>query len=139
MLNWLLVILIILTIIAAYVFWIRPALKLNPKFAEIYAREESFWAALGVKFKGIKQKLVTAFVMIAGFVVTSYDSVVSLAAQVGFDWGNVSTLTSKVPPAAWPVIGMVLIGTVQYFRNLSDKRVEQIATPAAAEEIAKAG
>lgn len=139
MLNWLLFILIVLTIIAAYFFWIRPALKSNPKFADIYAREKSFWAALGVKFKGIKQKLVTVFVMIAGFVVTTYDSIISLAAQVGFDWGNVQTLTSKVPPSAWPVIGMVLIGLVQWFRNLSDKRVEQVAAPAVAAEIAKAG
>ena len=50
MLTWLLVTLIILTLIATYVFWIRPALKARPSFAEFYAREDSFWAALSAKF-----------------------------------------------------------------------------------------
>lgn len=119
MLTWLLVVLILLTLIATYVFWIRPILKTRPTFAEFYAREASIWTALQLKFGGIKQKMTTAFVMVSGFVVSAYDFLAPLFAQSGVD---VSTITSKIPPQAWPIIGMVLIGLVQYFRNLSDKR-----------------
>src|SRR5690349_4981091 len=122
MLTSLLVALIAFALVAAYVFWIRPVLKTRPTFAEFYAREESFWKALSLKFGGIKQKLTTAFVMIAGFVVSAYDFLAPLFAQSGVD---VTTLTSRVPPKMWPLIGMALIALVQYFRNIADKRVDQ--------------
>ncbi len=123
MLTWLLVALIAFTLIVTYLFWIRPVLKTRPPFAAYYAEEGTLWAAFSAKFGGLKQKLTTALVMIAGFVVSAYDIIVPLAAQSGVD---VTKLTERVPPQMWPVIGMVLIGLVQYFRNLGDKRTAAV-------------
>lgn len=123
MLNLLLFALILATLLAAYLFWIRPVLKTKPSFATYYAREESVWTALNIKFSGLKQKMTTALVMIAGFVVSAYDLIAPLAAQSGVD---VTKLTERVPPQVWPIIGMVLIGLVQYFRNLSDNRTNEV-------------
>lgn len=81
------------------------------------------WGAFSAKFSGLKQKLTTAVVMIAGFVVSSYDFIAPLASQSGVD---VTKLTERVPAQVWPIIGMVLIGLVQYFRNLSDKRTDEV-------------
>lgn len=119
MLTWLLVVLIVLTLVATYVFWIRPILKTRPSLMQYYEREESLWAALSLKVSGLKQKLTTAVVMISGFVVSAYDFLAPLFAQSGVD---VTTITSKIPAQAWPLIGMALIALVQYFRNLGDKR-----------------
>lgn len=125
MLTWLLVILIILTAAAAYAFWIRPVLRKRPAFAEYYAQEESWWAAARLKLSGMKQWLTTVFTIAAGFVVTAYDAIISLAQQTGFQWGNVQTITSKVPSWAWPIIGMALIGMVQWFREIGNRRAEE--------------
>jgi hypothetical protein len=123
MLNLLLFTLIVFTLIVTYLFWIRPVLKTKPSFAAYYAQEDSVWGAFSAKFGGLKQKLTTAFVMMAGFVVTSYDIIAPLAAQSGVD---VTKLTTRVPPQAWPIIGMVLIGLLQYFRYLGDKRTTEV-------------
>lgn len=123
MLTWLLVLLIVLTLIAIYVFWIRPVLKTRPSFAQYYAQADSFWAALDLKFNGLKQKLTTALVMGAGFVVSAYDFLAPLFAQAGVD---VTTILPKVPPQAWPLIGMALIALVQWFRNMADKRKQSV-------------
>jgi hypothetical protein len=117
--NWLLTGLIVSTLAATYVFWIRPLLKTTPTLGHFYAQEESFWQALNFKLGGLKQKLTTVAVMVTGFVVSAYDILAPLMEESGI---QVETLTSKVPPQAWPVIGMVVIGLVQYFRKLSDKR-----------------
>lgn len=114
--------LLVVTLLVAYIGWIRPALKVQPTFASYYAKEDSLWAALSAKFAGLKQKLVTAAVLIMGFVVSAYDVIISATQASGFDWGNVSTLTSKVPAWAWPLIGMALIKLVQYFRDLGERR-----------------
>src|SRR5450759_4364887 len=98
MLNLLLFALIVLTLLATYLFWIRPVLKTKPSFATYYAREDSVWTALNVKFAGLKQKMTTALVMIAGFVVSAYDLIAPLAAQSGVD---VTKLTERVPPQIW--------------------------------------
>lgn len=126
MLGWLLVILIILTAVATYAFWIRPVLKKRPDFAQYYAQEDNFWAAARLKLSGMKQWLTTVLTIAAGFVVTAYDAIISLAQQVGFQWGNVQTITSKVPQWAWPIIGMVLIGMVQWFREINNRKVSTL-------------
>lgn len=123
MLNLLLFALILFTVVVTYLFWIRPVLKEKPSLSEYYDREGTLFAALNVKFAGIKQKATTAIVMIAGFVVSAYDFLAPLVAQSGVD---VTTLSSKVPPTLWPIIGMALIALVQWFRNLSDKRTEEV-------------
>ncbi len=51
--------------VAVYWFWIRPILKSRPAFRELYEQEESFFAAVREKFKGIKQKLSSAIVIAA--------------------------------------------------------------------------
>lgn len=122
MLNFIFIALILITLLLAYVFWIRPILAQTPKFKDFYAQEDSFWAALSLKMVGIKQKLTTVAVFVAGFVVTAYDSIISLAQQVGFDWANVQTITSRVPSWMWPIGGMLMVGLVGWFRQLSEKR-----------------
>lgn len=123
---WLLIVLIIFTVATAYWFWIRPVLKKHPTFADYYAREEGFFSALKLKLSGMKQWLTTVATMSAGFVVTVYDTIISLADQAGFQWGNVQTITSRVPSWAWPIIGMALIGLVQWFREISNRRVAKV-------------
>ena len=43
------------TVIAIYAFWIRPILQSRPAFRELYDKEESFFAALREKLKGIDE------------------------------------------------------------------------------------
>src|ERR1035437_1306359 len=117
--DWLLTGLIVSTLAATYVFWIRPLLKTVPTLGHFYAQEESFWQALNFKLGGLKQKLTTMAVFAAGFIVEAYDILSPLMAETGV---QVETLTSKVPAQLWPVIGMAVIGLVRYFRYLSDKK-----------------
>ena len=50
-------ILLFATLVAIYAFWIRPILQSRPALRELYEKEESLFAALREKLKGIKQKL----------------------------------------------------------------------------------
>ncbi|MGH7175590.1 MAG: hypothetical protein ACREGR_04515 [Minisyncoccia bacterium] len=117
-LDILLWLLIVATVVATYVFWIRPVLKTTPSLGYLYADEEAFFAALGRKFDGLKQKLVTAVVAAAAFVVSTYDFIAPLVAQSGVD---VTTLTDKVPAQAWPIIGIALVLLLQYLRKVGDR------------------
>jgi len=107
------------TIVAIYAFWIRPILQSRPAFRELYQKEESFFAALRQKLKGIKQKLSSAIVIIASAAVTGYDFFAPIVSGV-----DVSSLTSKVPSWAWPLILMATTALFQFLRNLADKRHE---------------
>lgn len=116
-LNLLLVLLIVATALATYVFWIRPLLKATPSLGYLYADEERFWRAVAIKFDGLKQKLVTAIVGVSAFVVSAYDFIAPYVAQSGVD---VTTLTDKIPAKLWPVIGIGLVLLLQYLRKLGD-------------------
>jgi hypothetical protein len=105
------------TLVAIYVFWIRPILHSRPAFRELYQKEESFFSALREKLKGIKQKLSSAIVIIASAAVTGYDFFVPIVSGV-----DVSGLASQVPSWAWPLILISLTAMFQFFRNLADKR-----------------
>lgn len=105
------------TLVAIYAFWIRPILQSRPTFRELYQEEESFFAALREKLKGIKQKLSSAIVIIASAAVTSYDFLAPIVSGV-----DVSSLTSKVPSWAWPLILISVTALFQFLRNLADKR-----------------
>jgi len=118
-LNLLLGLIILATSAATYVFWIRPVLKMNPSFAHFVAQEENFHRAARLKLRGLKQRLATGIILASGFVVSAYDFLAPLAAQSGVD---VTTLTDKIPPKAWPLIGMATVALIQYFRFLSDRR-----------------
>ena len=115
----LLLFLIVFTLVTTYLFWIRPILKTKPSLMTYYAQERSIWSALYLKFDGFKQKLTTAIVGMAAFVVSTYDFLAPLFVQSGID---VTTISSHVPQKAWPIISFALIALVQYFRNLADKK-----------------
>jgi hypothetical protein len=107
------------TIMAVYLFWIRPILRSRPAFRELYEKEESFFRALREKLKGIKQKLSSAFVVAVSAAVAAYDFLAP--AMTGMD---VSLLAAYVPPWAWPLILIAVTGLLQFLRNLSDRRHE---------------
>jgi hypothetical protein len=107
------------TLVAAYGFWIRPILKSRPAFRELYRQEENFFAALRVKFAGIKQKLSSAIVIAAGVIVSGYDFVAPIVGGV-----DVSSIAAQVPSWAWPLILIAVTAVMKYFRDLADKRHE---------------
>jgi hypothetical protein len=116
-----------------YWFWIRPILKSRPELRELYQREESLLAALRQKLKGIKQKLSSASVIAASTAVTGYDFLEPVISGV-----DVTSLTSRVPSWAWPLIVISLTALFQFLRNLSDRRhaeervEQQLVDPASA-------
>jgi hypothetical protein len=87
------------TVVAVYWFSIRPILKSRPTFAEFYSREESVFAAVREKLKGIKQKLSSVIVIAASAAVSSYDFITSIVGGV-----DVSSITAQVPSWAWPIV-----------------------------------
>jgi hypothetical protein len=105
------------TLFAIYAFWIRPILQSRPAFHDLYEKEETFLAALREKFKGIKQKLSSAIVIAASAAVTGYDFFAPIVSGV-----DVSSLTSKVPSWAWPLVLISLTALFQFLRNLADER-----------------
>jgi len=119
--NWLMAALIAATVVSVYWVWVRPALRDKPSLKEFYEREESLWAAVRLKLAGLKQKLTAAVVFVAGVVVAAYDQIAPMMLEAGVD---VQSLSDKIPSKAWPFILMGLVGLLQYFRSLSDKRVE---------------
>lgn len=109
--------LVFASIVAIYWFWIRPILQSRPAFRELYDKEESFFAALREKLKGIKQRLSSAIVIAASAAVTGYDFLAPIVSSV-----DVSSLKSKVPSWAWPLILISVTALFQFFRDLADKR-----------------
>jgi hypothetical protein len=105
------------TLVAIYAFWVRPILQSRPALRQLYQKEESFFAALREKLKGIKQKLSSAIVIIASAVVTGYDFFAPIVSGV-----DVSGLTSRVPSWAWPLILISVTALFQFLRNLADQR-----------------
>ena len=110
-------VLVFATLLAIYAFWIRPILQSRPAFHDLYDKEENFFAALREKLKGIKQKLSSAIVIAASAAVTGYDFFVPIVSGV-----DVSSLTSRVPSWAWPLVLISLTALFQFLRNLADKR-----------------
>lgn len=117
----LLLVLIAFTIGVAYFFGLRPILKATPAFAEFYATEDSFFAALSGKFAGLKQKLTTLVLSSAASVVFLYDSAVSLLSQFGFDVTQLpATLLPDVPQWVWPVVALSVLWLINKFRAIAD-------------------
>ncbi len=110
-------ILVVVTFVAIYWFWIRPVLKSRPALRELYEREESFFAAVREKLKGVKQKLSSAIVIAASAAVSGYDFLTPIVSGV-----DVSSLASQVPSWAWPLVLISLTALFQFLRNLADKR-----------------
>ncbi len=126
----LMVILMTATIVAVYWFWIRPILKSRPAFAEFYAREDSVFAALREKLKGIKQKLSSVIVIAASAAVSGYDFITPIVSGV-----DVSSIAAQVPSWAWPLVLICITALFQFLRNLADSRhKEELAAAAAGAE-----
>ena len=109
--------LIIASLGTVYWFWIRPILKSRPAFADLYAREDSFLAAIAKKFAGIKQKLSSVAVIAASAAVTGYDFFAPIVGGV-----DVTSIAASVPSWAWPLILISVTALFQFLRNLADKR-----------------
>ncbi len=105
------------TLLAVYAFWIRPILRSRPAFHDLYEKEESFFAALREKLKGIKQKLSSAIVIAASIAVSGYDFLAPIVSGM-----DVSSLASQVPSWAWPLVLISLTALFQFLRNLADNR-----------------
>jgi hypothetical protein len=103
--------------IAVYWLWIRPILKSRPAFRDLDPKQTNFFAAVGEKFSGIKQKLSTAVVIAASVAVSGYDLFAPIVNGV-----DVTPLTSQVPSWAWPLVLIATTALLQFCRNLADKR-----------------
>lgn len=117
-LNILLGLLIFATVAATYFFYVRPLLKATPSLGYLYQDEERFWRAVSVKFGGLKQRIATAIISAACFIVASYDTIAPLVASTGVD---VTKLAPQVPADAWPWIGLVVVLLLGYFRKLGER------------------
>ena len=103
--------------LAIYWFWIDPILKSRPAFRDIYAHDNTIFAALKEKLKGIKQKLSSVVVICASGAVTAYDFFNPIISGV-----DVTPLTSHVPSWAWPLVLISTTALFQFLRNLADAR-----------------
>jgi hypothetical protein len=74
----------------------RTSLKYHHR---LYAREESVFAALREKLKGIKQKLSSVIVIAASAAVSGYDFITPIVSGV-----DVSSIAAQVPSWAWPIV-----------------------------------
>ena len=111
--------LVVFTLGVVYVFALRPALKQNPKFAELYTKEGGLFSAINNKLGGLKQKLTTIFVSLASFLVLAHEQIAPLVTQASVD---PSQILPKIPAWAWPVMTMVILWLIQYFRSLADRK-----------------
>lgn len=124
--------LIFALIAIAYLFWIRPILKQQPSLKEFYDVEGSFWSAFKLKTAGIKQKLVGAIGVVAIIVVQVYDKILPL--MTGVDTTKFVSLlpawaqTDAVQGFLWPMLSIGSILLLNYFRDLADKRHEEVVT-----------
>ena len=118
--------------LAIYWFWIDPILKSRPAFRDIYAHDNTIFAALKEKLKGIKQKLSSVVVICASGAVTAYDFFNPIISGV-----DVTPLTSHVPSWAWPLVLISTTAMFQFLRNLADSRRKAVlnsGTPQLQEE-----
>lgn len=102
---------------AGYVFWLRPLLRQRPGFKELYDREEGFFATLGAKFAGLKQKLTVALVTIAGVAIEAQDMIVPMFTGV-----DTTSILDMIPPKAWPFIMIGFGLLLAWFRRLAENR-----------------
>lgn len=110
------------SLVAVYYIYLRPSLRDQPTFSEFYAFTDNFWAAVRLKTQGLKGKLTVALTAVATVTVQAYDWLNPLFGQV-----DTTPLTDKIPSWAWPIIMLVFLSIMQYFRHLSEKREDRIA------------
>lgn len=117
MINLMFWLMLLVTVVTVYIFWVRPLLKKNPKLATLFATEDSYYAAFSAKFSGIKERLAHALLIMASAVVYVYDFVAPHV--VGVD---VTPLTSHIPSWAWPLICIGGLSLLDWFRAIADKQ-----------------
>lgn len=123
--SWLNTILILILVVLAYVFWVRPILKTQPSLKEFYDAEGSLWEAFKSKTSGIRQKLAGATIAIAIGVVQVYDKI--LPALTGVDTTKLTAMM-PIPDWAWPWLAVAAVLLLNYFRKLADQRHEEVVT-----------
>lgn len=107
--------LILATLIAVYIFIVRPLVKTQPAFSEAFKAEASFFDKLRAKVVGWRTRIAARLTMLAGLFVGLYDQ--ALPIVTGQDW---TPLTAKIPAWALPV-GMVGVGLLfAYLRRITD-------------------
>lgn len=110
-------VIVLIPIAAAYWFWIRPLLRSRPGLAEFYRREQSWLAALRLKFAGIKEKLTAVVVVMAAAATELHDQLAPVLAGI-----DVTPFTSMVPQGWWPFIVAGTTAAMLLFRLLADNR-----------------
>lgn len=117
--------LLILSLVAAYWYMVRPLLKARPALADFYAVEQSWWNAIWLKLNSIKTKLTAVLLIIASGMVQLHDVIVPLATGIDF-----SPITGKVPPWVWPIVTMGQAGLFYWLRqvtaNAQDKKLAAV-------------
>jgi hypothetical protein len=109
-----------LTLLGAYVYWVRPVLRSRPELKSFYAQTDSWLAAIRLRFAGIKGKLLAVVSMAATAIVALHDFI--LANAFGIDWTPVHDL---LPAWAWPFILFADFWLISKFRQMTDRRQEQ--------------
>src|SRR5579872_6112038 len=84
--------------IAIHFIFIRPILRTRPQFSQFYSQEENFLKAIKVWLAGLKQRLTTWLIAIAGFGITMHDNIAPLIADSGVD---VTKIVSFIPQDWW--------------------------------------
>ena len=124
------IVLLLVILTPAYIFWIRPILKQRPELLHLWDREGAFFEALNLKLAGIKQRLAGAVMILAGVVVEAYNF-------IGPALGTVDTsgITDKMPSWAWPLLMIAAVSLLNYFRSLADKRVDEVVEAKVEEKV----
>jgi hypothetical protein len=92
-------------------------LRERPELKAFYERTDSVWAAVRLKFQGIKGNIMTAFAKATVVVVTLHDTVIPYVTQV--DW---TPITSQVPDILKPVILFAAFWFIGEARKWAEQR-----------------
>lgn len=121
--NYLFPALCVFTLGVGYFVGLRPILKQTPAFKDLYDAEAGFLSAFNAKFGGLKQKITTLLLSVAGVLVVAHDSVTALLTQLGMDPASLGTqILPDVPAWVWPVGTIAVLWLVQKFRDAADKQ-----------------
>ncbi|WP_439399103.1 hypothetical protein ACRQ5Q_17030 [Bradyrhizobium sp. PMVTL-01] len=107
--------LLVLALVLVYVLIIRPILKTQPLLSPAFKAEAAWWDKVQAKLTGFRTKLAARSVGIASLLVALHDGLLPYIA--GQDW---TPITAKVPPMAWPFIGLALAWLFDYLRKITD-------------------
>lgn len=110
----------VVTTLVAYVYWLRPILRSRPQLKAFYAQTDNFWAALRLRFAGLKTQLLAGVSMAATGIVALHDFILTNA--FGIDWTPVRDL---LPAWAWPFILFADFWLISKFRQMTDRRQKE--------------